>query len=575
MEEPAPLEEAPAEEPAPEIVPLDGNGEALSLATQEAADALAEPDPWFACTGDIDGICSYAGANSLNTALSNYAAMGGSGPIYLEGGTHTVSANVTINGATLANLTGIMADTGESSATVNLNLGANFLTASDLTNGFILKGMNIYGTRPGGALVEFTNNAGTLTLTDLIITNSNAAGTGDGLLISDHTGNVTLHTIKADNNTDGGADFGSISGNVSVTNSSFDSNGAGAGTAAYSLVISAQGSVTLNGVSASNFSGSYGALVESQKSVTIKNSNFNANGDSGLWIPTSSSGTILLDHVYANNNFIGTGIIASNHGGAVTMNTIEATGNRFGVDIDNCFFSGGGCLASSSPVTLTNLTLEYNTYGGLHVLSKGNISVANIRSIYANNASAIFAGIQLDNSNATSACTVAVSNAESRNNYLAGVVINTRGAVTLNKVTASDNYYGTADGINITSTGTGAVSILGTLGQNYASGNNGYGIHIVTNGAVTINKMEANYNILTNLFSDNTGGTGAVTLNTGSYHVSSTGSGITINTRGAINLTNVSATSNAVDGIFLANQTAPSSQPVTIKTTSSGYQYVH
>ena len=199
VEEPAPLEEAPAEEPAPEIVPLDGNGEALSLASQEAADALAEPDPWFACTVDVDGICSYAGANSLNTALSNYAVMGGSGAIYLEGGTHTVSANVVIDGATFAHLTGIMAETGESSATVNLDLGAFYLTATNLANGFTLKGMNISGNR-SGALVDFAADTGALNLTDLIVTNSNAGG--DGFVISDHTGNVTLHTVKVDENGD-------------------------------------------------------------------------------------------------------------------------------------------------------------------------------------------------------------------------------------------------------------------------------------------------------------------------------------------------------------------------------------
>ncbi len=156
------------------------------------------------------------------------------------------------------------------------------------------------------------------------------------------------------------------------------------------------------------------------------------------------------------------------------MNTIEALNNSTGVDIDNCWESGGGCTAPSAAVTLSNFNLQ-NPLGNLLVTSNGNISVATITSLYASDAFAEFAGIELDNSDATTARTVTLTNAESRNNYLGGIVINTRGAVTLNHVVASSNNYGTASGISITSSGSAAVNILGTLGENTTSGNNGNG----------------------------------------------------------------------------------------------------
>ena len=90
VEEVVPPVEEPVVEAAPEIVALDEGGAVLPLATQEAAEVMAEPDPWFACTvdndGTIDGICHYSGANSINTALDEYAARGGSGAIYIEPG---------------------------------------------------------------------------------------------------------------------------------------------------------------------------------------------------------------------------------------------------------------------------------------------------------------------------------------------------------------------------------------------------------------------------------------------------------------------------------------------------------
>jgi putative surface-exposed virulence protein len=576
VEEPAPLEEAPAQEPAPEIVPLDENGEALSLATQEAAEALAEPDPWFACTDDSvdgtpDGKC--IGYGTLALALAAYNMRVGSGPIYLEAGTHTVTANITITTAAYPSLTGIMADAGLTSADVNLHFNDGFyLSVTNTTAGFTLKGMNIDGNY-SGALLDFDANTGALNLTDLIV--QNIHNTGDAIDITNQTGNVTLHTVEADLNGDQGAHIVST-GNVSVTNSSFDHNSnSGAGTATHSLHIVANGSITLTGISSSQFFNGDGAMLESQKSITVKNSVFNNNWDTtvnngrgyGLYIAPTSVGSILLDHVYANFNYEETGIYLHNHGGAVTMNTVEANGNRTGIDIDNCWDLGSGCTAPSTAVTLTNLTVDGNNYGGLSVKSNGNISVSNIFQYGANNAAAVFEGIRLDNNPATAAKTVTLTNAVANNDYLGGIIITTRGTVTLNHVEASSS--GGGDGIRITPGGSAVVNILGTLGSNVTNYNAGYGVYIVSKGLVSVNTLQSYGNTLTNLYIDNSGGTGAVTVNSGSFGASVAGSGIVIQSKGAITLTAVDGYSNAVDGINLSNETAPSSQPVTIKNTSS------
>ena len=91
--------------------------------------------------------------------------------------------------------------------------------------GFTLKGLDIYGdiTQP---LVYFINNTGNLTLTDLVINNADTTNR-DGLLITSHTGNVSLNMVKADNNGGEGAYISGVTGSVSVTNSSFNNNGSG------------------------------------------------------------------------------------------------------------------------------------------------------------------------------------------------------------------------------------------------------------------------------------------------------------------------------------------------------------
>jgi hypothetical protein len=585
VEESAPPVEEPVVEAAPEIIPLDEGGQVLSLASQEAAKVMAEPDPWFLCTIDdvdglVDGKCNYLGANSLNIALGAYTAKGGSGPIYLASGpAHTVTTNVIINGTTVPNLTGIMADTGGSSADVLLTLGVFHIEVYNTIKGFTLKGLNIDGNYTSGGLsdglVYFWGNTGNLALTDLVIKNN--AANGDGLDINGHTGSVTLNTVKSDRNGDEGAKITGVSGSVSITNSSFDDNSqGGSGALKNSLYISSTGKVTLTGVSASNFHRGNGALLQSNTGVTVKNSLFNNNYDStpdpvtddygnGLAIASGTKGSILLDHVYANNNQLAGISIYTSIGGAVTLSTIEATGNRTGVKINNCW--GFPCTTTTGAVSLTNLTL-HNQYGNLWVLANGAITGTNIESTtaYALSGAGGFGGIILNNYPARAVSSVTLNNIYSDSNAIAGVDITSKGAVTLNHVTASNNNFGTANGISINTTG--AVTIASTLGANGASDNTGNGVSISTSGAVSISKLTTYSNTSTNLYIDNSVGTGAVTVTTGSFNNSDGGSGVVVTSRGAITLTDVSAYYNAVDGIILSNETG-SSQPVTVKTSST------
>ena len=424
----------------------------------------------------------------------------------------------------LADMTGFI---GTGSSQVTLNFTSGNLQVTNTTAGFTLQGLKITGN-VAGALVNIYTNTGSLTLTDLEIINSNNSSTG--LQVLGQTGNVTLNTVKADLNQDQGA-YINATGNVVINNSSFDSNSqGGSGTGKNSLKVDAAGTITLNGVSASNFRRGNGAWLESDKGITVKNSLFNNNSDNngvandwgfGLYIPSTSKGPVVLEHVYANYNPEAYGVWVETTNGAVTLKTVEANNNRQGVHINNCLGGGGTCTTTAGAVSLTSVVVRSNYYGNLRVIANGAITASGVDSYYANNTGG-FGGVLLDNSDAKAVSAVSASNLSSTNNAIVGLKVDSRGAVTLNHVTANNNgtVMDPASGILIQTDG--AVTISSTLGENSSWSNTYLGTSISTKGAVSVSKLESTNNTNTNLYIDNSGGTSAVTI-TGGYYRDSYG----------------------------------------------------
>ncbi len=585
-EEAAPPVEEPAAETAPEIVALDEGGEVLPLASEAAAETVAGGDPYFKdgaiYLGWHDGsgcapIVTTCTLSLLTSPLeAAWIAYGASptatGPIYIEADTYSINSDLTIDpllNANYADLTGLI---GSGSGVVTVNFANNFhMIIQNMPAGFTLQGMTIIGNDTG-SLVEFLNIAGNLVLTDVDINNTLDTDS-DGLSINGVTGNVTLNTIKANGNNDEGAYITGVTGKVTVTNSSFDDNGAfGVGTGKHSLYIKSTGAISLNGVSSSDFNRGNGAYLKSLGGITVKNSLFNYNNDNnatdqtgyGLRIDEDSKGAILLDHVYSKYNQMAGIKVDTRVGGKVTMNTVEARYNRTGIEIENCYNGGTICTTTAGAVSLSNLTLE-NTYGNLTVTANGAITINSVTANWATNASG-FGGIILDNQYAKTASAVTVNNTLSNRNDFAGIQIRSKGAVTLNHVTASSNSYGTAEGIDIVTSGT--VTFLSTLGENEVEYNNSLGVSISASGAVSISKLTSNNNALTNLYIDNTAGSAGVTITTGDFSNSSGGSGLRILSDGAITLTDVDAQNNIQDGIYLDNQTGAKTG-VTVKATGT------
>jgi hypothetical protein len=579
---------------ASDLVLTDASGEAVPMASEAASDAAEGSDPYFIAAGVYYGYSDTGVCNALvlpvncntfvpnpivaaiNAYTSTYVATA-TGPIFIEGGTaasprtYTVNSNITITSG--SNLTGLV---GSGSATTILSINGGFnLNVSNTTKGFTLSGLTINGnidSTGGKALVDFANNTGALTLTDLDIQNISA--TGDGIEITGQTGNVTMNKVESSANGDEGAKI-TTTGNVTISNSEFDLNKPASGLAG--LDVNATGLVTISTTSASE-NDYVGASIGANAGVKISDSVFERNGQStgsstanGLVIKPGTKGAMTLTNVFANDNE-GMNISIIDVNGPVTLTGIEADSSdqSIGIDIDTCNEVAGVCTATAAgPVSLTNIKASGNNQSNVVIFSSGAVTVNGITAQYSNTGY----GLTIYNHRTASPQAVTVSNATIGSNTISNLYMWTKGNVTLNHILAS--YASTGDGINVDATwGSGTVSLLNTLGTNEVYGSEEYGIMVNSNGAITINQIDANSTHNTGIYLSNASGTGAITLKNASANYNNidniTNASVYLNSKGAISISNLYAYYGYGYGVWVSNVGATSAVPVSI---SDSYIY--
>lgn len=406
-----------------EVQVMDENGEALPLASQEAADAIAAADPIWCPSGVATPVSggsgcspSYTSFNDLLTWLTtNNPASAG-----------TIWIEKTYNSSTA---TGTITDVGDTDFTLDglsLTNMANFaLTIQGGWNGI---GTNTIDTNDPSefrtALLRIVNWNANVTLSDVLVNGNNVAASNTGAdnsaLLVVTTGNIQLNrvTVKDSINAGAGATNGATLDNrtsttassVIVDNGVFENN-EGDGLRVFSTgvvtitSIMADGNdkggvridnsyavtdlaVTLSGVQEYNNNGNgAGLLVISDGLVTISNVIANGNAGNGVDINnrtslTSQGVTIAGTNMFNDN---ATGLKILSHG-AITTNDIFALDNGDdGVVLDNCD-DVGGCAVSGAPsVTMLGYNYFYNNGGvsggdGLNVSTFGDIIAYNLTS---------------------------------------------------------------------------------------------------------------------------------------------------------------------------------------------------
>ena len=324
---------------------------------------------------------------------------------------------------------------------------------------------------------------------------------------------------------------------VIVMNARFDGNARGRG-----LTINSLGAVTLTNVSASN-NGYAGVYINTTQMVnilrTLPNSynSFNDNGlvgtahtgGHGVYIYTT--GNILLSRVQANDND-GSGVFIENSGavkilgssaqpvifngnegygggatygiygglhikntsGAVNISNIQANGNT----------GAGAYINSGGTVTLSGVLNEFNRnseegenetdhYGLMIFQAVGNVSLLNL-SLVDNKGGGVFidntqAGNVVINSTTTGFTSLVTGGGSKHGGY--GVKIETKGSVTINRLSVSDNP-GT-DGVSITNL-TALTSLPVKISLSSFNNNSGIGLDVQSAGAISLSKVTASGN---------------------------------------------------------------------------------
>ncbi len=358
-------------------------------------------------------------------------------------------------------------------------------------------------------------------------------------------GAVSLTGVLAGwNQTSGdGAVIDNLGGTASVRvlRSEFQSN------KLHGLVVFSRGGVTLDKVIASNNHEGSGALIHNESasipaSVTIYNSDFNANYQNGLVV--ESKGAITL------NNFT-----AKDNGNATTGK---------GIILDNCQLSGV-CYGSGSILiqdTRGSNLVQNNNFGGLDITTKGSVTISGLLTELNG---AHVPGNTSDDTPAiglyiNSQSYVTLSNITANRNTLEGILTYATGKVSLDKIIAAQNVLSGVFISNLPGTTFQPVLVYNTI----ADGNGQFGVKVVSEGAILLNHVSASYNGHTGLELMNNSGTGGVTLAStlgpnkmiGNYRI-----GLSIFTTGNIAINNTRVSENGIvdvnddgggwDGVYL------------------------
>jgi hypothetical protein len=325
-------------------------------------------------------------------------------------------------------------------------------------------------------------------------------------------------------------------GPIKINNLTADTNTLGAGAILTNNTATGAQPVTFTGTNHFDGNGLSGLIVYSNGPITINNVTANSNGTQDV---TGNGDGAYLDncndigsgctnlfvravYVLGSNEFDGNyndGLNIQSLGGGITLNNIEADGNGtsllagVGVRLDNDYST----VQAGVNITGTN---EFNgNYDyGLIIFSNGPITANNITADSTVNTVANFGdGVYIDNCFVSgTSCTApgvqpvtltgSVGLNEFNGNASNGLVVKSRGAITLNNITADSNGIPDTSGVgtllqNNYDNATSGVTLKGTNGFN---SNYGYqiptttiflgGLAILSKGIVKGNNLTGNLN---------------------------------------------------------------------------------
>lgn len=286
----------------------------------------------------------------------------------------------------------------------------------------------------------------------------------EGLFIN-AAGNITLSGIEVNQNALHGLTAISVNGSVSVlgTGNQFNENGFHPSYLGGGAIIEAKGNITLiNFIAEGN----------DRPGITLDNSNGLGN------VTITSTLPNIVNQVY-DNTYQGI-IIYSN--GSVSVSKVYVEKNEMGG-----LFIHNETASLPKPVSVTSSNFSGNKDDGLFISSKGAIT---INMVTAEWNEGIGTGLE-NNYQTVTALPITVTKSNFNHNSEDGLQVHASGNIVLNTVTAIDNYDFGAHVLNYYAPGTGSVSVIG---KNILSSNGLFGLHVESNGLVSITGTDASFN---------------------------------------------------------------------------------
>ncbi|MBK8780343.1 MAG: hypothetical protein IPO22_00740 [Anaerolineales bacterium] len=388
------MEQIPAQT---DIVVLDANGEAMPLATQEAADVIVEGDPMWCPAGATTVTVNCVNAATVSALLPLLASKNEDGIIYFYTPTAYNINDVTFDGTNL-NLDQL----ADNALTIQGGWGGNPNLGSAIT----FSGNSLFSVP-----ISIINWTGAVAVNNITV--NGASGTG---LTVTTAGNISLDNVSSNNNLGLGASIdnttSSSSASVTLTgDNTFNGNDLAG------LYILSNGNVSAN--MAWGVRKTPGLLVWSDGNISLNNVTANGNGgkydctSDGNWSDCYSGITLKNYYGTGNVTLTGTNEFSNNQGwglyvdsyGAISLENINATYNGL---------EGANLYGFQKDITLTgknafNSNGKYGEWSGLFIGTFGDVIISG-------------------------------SN-EFNNNYYDGVEIWSLGNISLNSIIAKNNAY--------------------------------------------------------------------------------------------------------------------------------------
>lgn len=307
------------------IVVLDADGNAVSLASQEATDIILDTDPMWCPAGALPGdpgcTTNFVTVGALVTDMRNTDMANSLGSTYTQDGIIYFTSSVTGSLNLTTGLNTVFANNYDTIKNFNLTLQGGWNGANGASATFT--GQTDFGTNRINIGPSSNPWVGSITLNNFTFSNA----TGVPITVRTTTGDITLnnvHVVDQSNATFTGQ-LVSDSGDITVQNSSFDGNladqskGFTATTTSGSITVS---DTTFQESRRNSASATYEGAQLSAPTITL--TNVTAINNDGSGILATNYDLLTLNNVIANNNGkeAGSPGLLGNHGAGV-----EADGN--------------------------------------------------------------------------------------------------------------------------------------------------------------------------------------------------------------------------------------------------------